>query len=179
MGQGTGLGLATVYGIITSHKGFIEVESRPGRGMRFVIHLPAIETEADRVDTPERKELPRGTETVLLVDDEPGVRQAVAQMLEYLGYRVLVAPGGKEALERYDAAAVDLVLLDMTMPGMDGGKTFERLRALNPTVKVVLASGYSRQGRVKEIAARGCKGFIQKPYSLEVLAETLRAVLDG
>jgi two-component system, cell cycle sensor histidine kinase and response regulator CckA len=178
MAQSTGMGLASVHGIVTNHKGIIEVISQVGKGTSFIIHLPVSDAQAQAAVKPDPDALHRGTQTLLLVDDEPQIRQVVSQMLEYLGYTVKLAVSGKEALEIYDPAMVDLVLLDMTMPDMDGGQTFDRLRQLNPAIKVVLASGFSRQGRAEEIVKRGCKAFIKKPYSLHNLSDTLRDIFD-
>lgn len=176
MGQGSGLGLASVHGIVANHKGIIEVASQAGKGTRFIIHLPVTDAPAQAAVKREPDGLYRGSQSLLLVDDEPQIRQVVQQMLEYLGYTVKIAASGKEALEIYDSATMDLVLLDMTMPDMDGGQTFDRLRQLNPAIKVVLASGFSLQGPAEEIVKRGCKAFIKKPYSLHNLSDTLRII---
>lgn len=177
LGQSTGMGLASVYGIIDNHNGFIEVQSQLGKGTRFDIYLPMIDAE---VQTPEKKErkLRHGTETVMLVDDEPQIRQVASRMLEYLGYKVKLANSGEDAIRLYDPARIDLVLLDMTMPDMNGGQTFDQLRILNSAIKVVLASGYSLKGRAEEIVKRGCIGFIQKPYSMSKLSDILRTIFD-
>jgi CheY-like chemotaxis protein len=178
LGQSSGLGLASVHGIVTNHKGIIEVVSQVGQGTSFIIHLPVTDAPVQTPVKHEPNALHRGTQTLLLVDDEPQIRQVVSQMLAYLGYTVKLATSGKEALEMYDPATVDLVLLDMTMPDMDGGQTFDRLRRLNPAIKVVLASGFSLQDRAEEIVNRGCKAFIKKPYSLHNLSDTLRVIFD-
>ena len=177
LGMGTGLGLASVYGIITNHQGFIEVMSKPLAGTTFIIYLPVTREKA-QVDSKRKHALREGNETVMLVDDELQIRQVVCKMLERLGYQVLLAVSGEEAIERYDPASIDLVILDMTMPGMDGGQTFEQLHELDPDVKVLLASGYSQKGQAEDIVKNGCKGFIQKPFSLKKLSGTMRMILD-
>jgi CheY-like chemotaxis protein len=122
----------------------------------------------------------KGSETLLLVDDEIDVLEIGRQLLRRLGYTVKAVSSGAEALQIYEAhpAAIDLVLLDMVMPGMGGGETFDRLRQINPAVKVLLASGYSLEGQAEQILARGCDGFIQKPFDISALSAKLRSLLD-
>ncbi|MFC2146613.1 ATP-binding protein [Acidobacteriota bacterium] len=180
LGRGTGLGLAAVYGIIANHDGSIRVYSEKGKGTTFIIYLPASEKEV-----PKEKKLPEeffmGTETVLLVDDEDMVSEIGKRLLQRLGYKVLVAGSGKEAVEMYDKNKdkIELVILDMIMPGMGGGEVFERLKTINPGIKVLLSSGYSLNGRASQIMARGCQGFIQKPFNLKVLSKKVRSILDN
>jgi len=180
MGRGTGLGLASVYGIISSHDGLIRVYSEKGRGATFTIYLPASEKEAENVKQLDEKIL-KGSETILLVDDEKMIINVGKQMMETLGYRVLVAATGKEAVSLYEknAGKIDMVILDMIMPHMSGAIIFERLREINDDVKVLLSSGYSMNGQAKEILARGCRGFIQKPFNLNYLSRKLREILDN
>jgi two-component system cell cycle sensor histidine kinase/response regulator CckA len=179
LGRGTGLGLAAVYGIIANHDGGIRVYSEKGKGTTFIIYLPASEKEV-----PKEKKLPGkiyvGTETVLLVDDEDMVSDIGKRLLERLGYNVLVAGSGKEAIEMYNKNKdkIELVILDMIMPGMGGGEAFERLKTLNPGIKVLLSSGYSMNGQAAEIMALGCKGFIQKPFNMKELSKKVRMILD-
>ncbi|MCF8061306.1 MAG: PAS domain S-box protein [Deltaproteobacteria bacterium] len=178
LGRGTGLGLASAYGIIKNHGGFIEVTSSPGLGTTFTIHLPATDLPATESREAER-DLSLGSGTILLVDDEQLVADVGAKMIEKLGYEPLVARSGQEALDIYERerSRIDLVLLDMVMPGMGGGETFDRLHEVNPDVRVILSSGYSMDGRATEILKRGCKGFIQKPFDLHELSEKLRETL--
>ena len=179
MGRGTGLGLATVYGIIKGHKGAIHVYSEPGHGTTFTIYLPASEKEVVK-EKSAAGTITRGTETILLVDDEKMVLEVGRDMLEFLGYRVYAARSGQEALAGYmeKRKEIDLVILDMILPGISGGETFNRLREINSDAKVLLSSGYSINGEAKTIMDRGCNGFIQKPFQLSKLSEKVREMLD-
>jgi PAS domain S-box-containing protein len=180
MGRGTGLGLASAYGIIKNHNGFIEVFSEPGQGATFNIYLPASEKEV--VEAPDSvEEVLKGEETILLVDDEDMVIEVGQEMLATLGYKVLLAMSGKEALEVYQNSHnnVDLVILDMIMPGVSGGETFDHLKKIDPSVRVLLSSGYSISGQAAEILERGCNGFIQKPFKLRQLSVKMREILDS
>jgi|GEM_PF-3684692 len=180
MGRGTGLGLASAYGIIQNHGGCIRVRSEIGKGTVFSIFLPASD-EAVALDEPEEEKPVRGTETILLVDDEPMILEVGGRMLESLGYRVVAAGSGPEALSMYrgHAGTVGMVILDMIMPGMGGGETFGRLKEMDPGVRVLLCSGYSVDGQARTILDQGCKGFIQKPFNLIELSKKVREALDG
>jgi len=179
MGRGTGLGLATVYGIVKGHGGMVHVDSKPGHGATFTIYLPVSEKVVER-EQKKTETIARGTETILLVDDEKVVLDVGRELLKFLGYGVYVADSGQEAiavyLEKY--RAIDLVILDMIMPGISGGETFERLREINPEIRVLLSSGYSLEGQAQQILDRGCDGFLQKPFSLEVISQKVREILD-
>ncbi|MBC8431368.1 MAG: PAS domain S-box protein [Desulfobacterales bacterium] len=179
MGRGTGLGLASVYGIVKNHGGFINVYSEKGRGTTFTIHLPVTEKEIIAKKEIE-KDILKGSETVLLVDDEEMIIDVGKRLLEKLGYKVLIAGSGNEALEIYNKNRdkIDMVILDMIMPKMDGGETYDMLKKINPKIKVLLSSGYSINGQATEILARGCDGFIQKPFNIRELSEKLREILD-
>jgi two-component system cell cycle sensor histidine kinase/response regulator CckA len=181
LSRGTGLGLASVYGIIRNHKGMIDVESQKGRGTCFHIHLPIVAKakEGQRVSAPTDSFL-RGRETLLLVDDEPLVIQATEGMLTRLGYTLLTAESGRAALDIFEAdyQRIDLVILDMIMPDMNGSDTFDGLMAIDPEVKVLLSSGYSRSGQAEAILERGGKGFIPKPFDMAAISRKIREVLD-
>jgi two-component system cell cycle sensor histidine kinase/response regulator CckA len=179
-GKGTGLGLASAYGIIESHGGHIDVFSEKDRGTTFNIYLPASENKSKREkEKPER--LAMGEETILIVDDEPMVLEIGQEMLKVLGFKVLTARSGDEAVSicRKNKAKIDMVVLDMIMPGMDGGETYDILKKMNPELKVLLSSGYSIDGRATEILDRGCNGFIQKPFSAEQISSRIREILDN
>jgi len=183
MGRGTGLGLASVYGIIKGHGGYIDVESEKGVGTTFSIYLPATKAgvSAYTEEKEERVDISRGPETILLVDDEHMILEVAKQMIEVFGYEVLAAKGGKEAIEVYKANRdrIGMVILDMVMPDMGGGETYDRLKEINPDIKVLLSSGYSIDGQASEILERGCDGFIQKPFNMKDLSRRLREILDS
>ncbi len=180
MGRGTGLGLATVYGIVKNHGGFINVHSERAKGTTFDVYLPASEREI-LAEEESAGEILRGTETVLLVDDEEMVTEVAQQMLKRLGYKVLIAESGKNAILAYEQkqTRIDLVILDMIMPGMSGSDTFDILKEIDPDVKVLLSSGYSIDGQATQILNRGCVGFIQKPFNIKGLSQKLREVFEG
>jgi two-component system, cell cycle sensor histidine kinase and response regulator CckA len=180
MGRGTGLGLASAYGIIKNHGGLINVYSEIGKGTTFNIYLPA---STRMVGTEEAASLDvfRGTGTILLVDDQEVILTVGKEMLGILGYQVLVANSGQEALDLYSEwkEKIDVVILDMIMPSMGGGETYDKLRAVNRDVKVILSSGYSINGQAADIMSRGCNGFIQKPFNIRDISRKLREILDG
>ena len=179
MGRETGLGLASVYGIIKNHGGIINVYSEKGEGTTFNIYLPTSEKEGmEEEELPE--ELLKGRETILLVDDEDMIIDVGQGMLKALGYTVLVARGGKEAIQLYKANRdkIDMVILDMIMPGVGGGKAYDRMKKINPDIKVLLSSGYSINGQAEEILDRGCDGFIQKPFNMRQFSQKIREILD-
>lgn len=178
VGRGTGLGLASAYGIIKNHNGIIDVYSEKGHGTSFKIYLPASEKTVGR-EKPLAEKLRRGTETILLVDDEEMVVDVGKEILEKLGYTVIPASGGSEATEklRQHENRIDLVILDMIMPDMSGSETFDNLKKINPDIKVLLSSGYSIDGQASEILNRGCNGFVQKPFNLKQISSKIREIL--
>ncbi|MGD8521417.1 MAG: PAS domain S-box protein [Desulfobacterales bacterium] len=177
-GRGTGLGLASVYGITKSHEGYIEVESEKGKGCTFNIYLPA--SAKKPLDSPAlATHIIEGSGTILLVDDEEMVLDIGGQVLEKLGYTVIEAPSGMKAIDIFvkNKESIDLVILDMIMPDMGGGEAYDRIKQINPRVKVLLSSGYSIDGQATEIMKRGCDGFIQKPFKADELSEKLKKIL--
>ncbi len=178
-GQGTGLGLASVYGTIKVHNGYINVDSKKGLGTTFKIYLPASEIKLRKtVKIPE--ELIKGTGTVLMVDDEEVIIEVGRELLGAIGYKVLTAIDGKEAIEIYkkNMDKIDIVLLDMIMPDMGGGKVFDIIKKINPDAKVLLISGYSLDNQAAEILNRGCDGFMQKPFNLNELSGKIRKIIQ-
>jgi len=178
-GQGTGLGLASVYGIIKNHAGFIGVESEMGKGTTFTLLLPATERQVAEDKTPVAV-IQQGTGTILVVDDEAQIVKVCARLLQKFGYEVMTAPGGRQAIElvRRYGAKISLVLLDMTMPEMSGRQTYETLRKIMPGIKVLLSSGCSIEGQAQELLNGGCNGFIQKPFDAVVLSAKVREILQ-
>ncbi len=179
MGRGTGLGLATVYGIINGHNGFIDVDTAPGRGTSFMIYLPASCSELTQ-EVKEEKPLIKGTETILLVDDEDVIREVTREMLESLGYKVLSADSGHDAILQYKKhkERIELIILDMIMPGMNGNEAYKVLKDINPDVPIILSSGYSADGQAREMMDTGVSAFLQKPYLMQDLSFTIREVID-
>lgn len=179
MGRGTGLGLASAYGIIANHGGLITVRSRTGEGSRFNIYLPASRRK-EPVPLQEELQLLTGSELLLFVEDEETVREMGIELLTELGYTVLTAEDGYDAIDLYETEKdrIAMVILDMIMPGLGGEETFEALRHLNPHVRVLLASGYTLDGQAETILAKGCDGFIQKPYDMRTLSHKIRDILD-
>ncbi|MHB8111367.1 MAG: PAS domain-containing hybrid sensor histidine kinase/response regulator [Syntrophorhabdaceae bacterium] len=179
LGRGTGLGLAMVYGIVKNHNGFIEVVSAPGKGTSFALYLPASE-KVVRKEEPEAAGIVRGTGTILLVDDEPEVLAVSKDILEALGYTVHETRSGEEAIAFYREMkdSISLVILDMIMPGFSGNETFDHLRELNPSARIILCSGYSLDGQAQHIMNKGCDGFIQKPFDIAHLSTKVREVLE-
>jgi len=178
-GRGTGLGLASAYGIIKNHDGIIDVFSQKGEGTTFSIYLPASDKRI--IEEKERpSEVLKGVEMVLLVDDEDSIVDIGEEILHMMGYQVLKARSGKEAVELYqkNKAPIDIVVLDMIMPEMGGEETYDALKEIDPTVKVLLSSGYSIDGKAKDILEKGCDGFIQKPFTVEELSKKIREILD-
>jgi PAS domain S-box-containing protein len=180
-GRGTGLGLASAYRIIKTHKGIINVYSEKGKGTTFYIYLPISKKETDKESlTVDNEKILVGDETILLVDDDDMIIYVGVKMLEKIGYKVMKARTGKEAIEIYreNQKKIDLVILDMIMPEMGGGEVYDFLKSINPKIKVLLSSGYSLKGEAKGILERGCNGFIQKPINMKNLSLKIRKILD-
>ncbi|MFC1476985.1 PAS domain S-box protein, partial [candidate division KSB1 bacterium] len=177
-GKGTGLGLATTYGIIKNHDGYIDVESLPGRGTTFTLYFPA--TEKQIFIEPSKAEFEAGgTGTILVVDDEEDVRDFTKSVLETLGYTVLTAENGKEAVEIYMKSqdTIDLILLDIVMPVMGGREAFKELRLINPDAKILIISGYAQDEKTTEIIDAGALDYIQKPFKFQELSRIIHDLL--
>ena len=180
-GVGTGLGLSIVYGIVKQHRGRIDVASEPGRGTEFTLRFPPSDQEpAAAVDAPKAEPRLHGRETILVVDDEPALRQLMHISLSELGYTVLEAADGLEAIEQYQRhrPAVDLVLIDLVMPRLGGRETYQRLKKLDPSIRALFATGYGIDDQVNELLSTGVLGIIRKPYEMTVVENEIRAVLD-
>ncbi len=181
-GKGTGLGLSTVYGIIKQSGGHIWLYSEIGQGTVFKVYLPAAtQTVAESTAAPVRAPLPRGTETILIVDDEPQIRKLAFDCLAYCGYDVLSSANGLQALQLVEGLnrPVDLVLTDVVMPKLSGRELSERITALQPAAKVLFMSGYTNDAVVNHGILDGDTWFIQKPFTLESLVRRVREVLDS
>jgi CheY-like chemotaxis protein len=181
-GKGTGLGLSTVYGIVTSHGGHISCKSAPGLGTSFTIYLPAMAGE-DQVAPAQAftpKAMPGGHETILVVDDEAPILESCQEALESVGYKVITASSGEQALELFqkDLQVVGLVILDLNMPGMGGLKCLESMMTINPQAKIVVATGYADSEIEGKIYRLGGKLLIGKPYRFSDLMVTIRGILD-
>lgn len=178
VGQGTGLGLSTVIGIIKHHSGFVNVESTLGKGSQFQVYLPAV---TDEQQQPVREiELPQGQgELILLVDDEKSIRETAKILLSNYNYKVLTANNGIEAIALYveHKAEISLVFIDMTMPDMDGLTTIRTLHRINPHLKVIASSGLPSNETIAEMSSLGVKAFLSKPYTIPELLKTLSLVL--
>jgi CheY-like chemotaxis protein len=180
-GSATGLGLSSVFGIIQNHHGFITVRSGKGRGTTFRVYLPASAPSTVPRTAAHGVGSGRGPVTLLLVEDEEMVAAIAEQMLTRVGHRVFLARSGAEAVSIYreQRGVIDLVILDMIMPGMSGADTFDRLKAIDPAIRVLLSSGYSLNGQAQAILNRGCRGFIQKPFTIEQLSQKIREILSS
>jgi PAS domain S-box-containing protein len=182
-GKGTGLGLAMVYGIVKGHSGNITCHSKPREGATFRIYFPVLESEDEEVlmDVKEEEEIIGGSETILLVDDEDTILDIGRNMLGRSGYTVITARNGEEAIEVYKAEKnnINLIILDINMPGMGGHKCLKDLLEIDPKAKIIIATGYPATGKVKETLESSAAEFIGKPFRLTEMLEKLRRVLDS
>ncbi len=182
--EGTGMGLATVYGIVANHGGWVDVDSQPGRGAVFSVYLP-LDTTDEKQDNEEFLPIEKVSKgrgnTILIVDDEYMVAATLTDLLTEIGYRAVSVPSGKKAVEVFsaDPDGFDAVVLDLSMPEMDGKECFTRLYEIDPGVKAILATGFSKDGRVQELLDLGVKGFLQKPFRLKELAAALADLIDS
>ena len=183
-GMGTGLGLASAYGIIKNHNGFINCYSELGHGTTFNVYFPVCEEHYPPEEGAGEDELvqgvPGGDETILFVDDDEEIISVGRKILASLGYAVLVAEGGQAAVDLFldQGSRIDLVILDYVMPGMGGREVFDAIKQIRPDVKVLLSSGYSSTDQVAALIERGCNGFIQKPYDTVKMSRIIRTILD-
>jgi len=181
-GKGTGLGLATVHGIVSQSGGHIWVYSEPGKGTAFKIYLPRVQASPDTVrGLPARSGSRAGTETILLVEDDEAVRRATARVLRRAGYEVIAAGSGADAiaaLAEYEGP-LDLLITDVVMPGMTGPQVADRLRESSPGLRVLFVSGYSDEVVVRQGLAGAGQNYLEKPFVVDVLLERVREVLDG
>jgi nitrogen-specific signal transduction histidine kinase len=178
--KGTGLGLAMVYGIVKQHGGFIHLYSEPGKGTAFKVYFPAIEAQPDAVPEKRREEIVRGgTETILLAEDEESIRALAERILTGLGYTVLVARNGEEAIEMFrQHKEIVLAVLDVVMPRKGGKEAFEEMYKQNPRLKVIFMSGYSANAIHDSFVLIAGTPFLQKPFGPTILARKVREVLD-
>lgn len=180
-GKGTGLGLAMVYGIVKSHYGYIMCYSEEGEGTTFKIYFPVMEIETKELQNQEKTmDVRGGNETLLIVDDEENLREIGKEMLAKFGYTTLTAANGEEALKIYRKRKdeIELIIMDLIMPGIGGKKCLEEIIKIDPHARVIIASGYSDNGHTQEIFTAGAKGFINKPYDINQILKVIREVLD-
>ncbi|MDM8544763.1 response regulator [Desulfococcaceae bacterium HSG9] len=182
VGKGTGLGLSVIYGIIEGHHGHISCESEKGVGTTFRIYFPAIKDDqtASNANKDTTEQLSKGTETILVVDDEEPILKIMISMFGRLGYNILLADNAESALDIYTAKQkeIDLILLDLSMPGMGGKKCMKKLIEFDPDVKIIIASGYADEGLIQDNLNSGAKNFVIKPFLKDNISKVIREVLD-
>ncbi len=182
VGKGTGLGLSTVYGIVKSHQGHIICESELGKGTTFRLYFPVLGKAGQQLphESEEYSRVGLGTETILVVDDETGVRKFCRELLRRFGYEVLTAGNGEEALKVFvrERGRIDLVILDLIMAGMGGKRCLEEMLKIDPEVKIVVMTGYAVDDHVTQVLERGAKGVLNKPFRAEEMGKMIRRILD-
>ncbi len=181
MGRGTGLGLASVFGIVKNHKGFLKVDSQLGKGSIFTIYLPASGKNSKKSgQIQSERNYEKGNETILVIDDEPYICEAFEDLLKMMGYNVIACQAPRKAINiiREKQKEIDLAIVDMVMPEMDGEELFKNIMEIQPEIKVIIASGYTKDKRVEKLIAKGAAGFIQKPFNPSSLSIAIRKALD-
>ncbi len=180
-GEGTGMGLSVVHGIVTSHGGAIEVESEPGRGATFSLYFPVLESVTETVEAAVAAAPPSGRERVLLIDDEQALVELGSRILTYLGYQVTTSTSSVDAVALFckEPNAFDLVVTDYTMPNMTGGELAKKMLAIRPGLPIILCTGFSEVFTEEKARALGIRGYVMKPLSIHELAQTCRNVLDS
>jgi CheY-like chemotaxis protein len=179
VGEGSGMGLAVVHGIVKSHGGDISVKSEKGKGTAFYVLIPCVDKAAD-VEVQAASNLPMGNESILLVDDEKTMVHVIQPMLERLGYQVTARTSSVEALEAFRAnpGRFDMVITDYTMPNMTGMELAHKLMQIEPEIPIILCTGYSAQINKEKAKKMGIKAFVMKPIVMNELAEIIRKVFD-
>jgi PAS domain S-box-containing protein len=179
-GRGTGLGLASAFGIIKNHHGIITVKSKLGKGCTFLIYLPATEEKPEALEKKPSESIEMGSETILLVDDETFIIDVGKMMLKGLGYTILTANGGSSAIDIFkeNKDNIDLVVLDLVMPDMGGEAVFHEIRKISPEIKVMFASGHYVSDQTRDLLKAGSSGFLQKPFNIRQLSSKIRCILD-
>ena len=180
--KGTGLGLAMVYNIIDLHKGFVEAQSEPGQGSTFTIYMPELLPEDSELELGgNTQDLYLGSGWILIIDDEAVIRKTATKMLELLGYNVLTAENGEKGIKVFKEHQEEIraIILDMAMPVMTGDEAYKRLKEIDPQVKVLVATGFTNDQRVRKTMEAGASGFMKKPYSINILSRKLHEIIGS